>query len=119
MMATPTKPAEAPPPPPLALQPVVTGFVDTGAGVIDSDYRGEVKVLLFNHEDKEFAVKAGDRVAQLILERIATPEVVAVDDLDATDRQAGGFGSTGVAAPVKPPSPTVPEATAATTATAE
>ena len=94
-------------------------FIDTGAGVIDSDYRGEVKVLLFNHEDKEFAVKAGDRVAQLILERIATPEVVAVDDLDATDRQVGGFGSTGVAAPVKPPSPAVPETAAATEVTAE
>ena len=71
-------------------------FIDTGAGVIDADYRGEVKVMLFNHEDKDFNVKAGDRVAQLILERIATPEVVAVDDLDSTERAAGGFGSTGV-----------------------
>ena len=92
-------------------------FIDTGAGVIDSDYRGELKVLLFNHEDKEFEVKAGDRVAQLILEKIATPEVVAVDDLDATDRQAGGFGSTGVAAAVKPPSP--PLVTEAPAVTAE
>ena len=71
-------------------------FIDTGAGVIDADYRGEVKVMLFNHDDKDFEVKQGDRVAQLILERIATPEVVAVDDLDATERAAGGFGSTGV-----------------------
>ena len=71
-------------------------FIDTGAGVIDADYRGEVKVLLFNHESTDFAVKRGDRVAQLILEKISTPEVVAVDDLDASDRGAGGFGSTGV-----------------------
>jgi deoxyuridine 5'-triphosphate nucleotidohydrolase len=70
-------------------------FIDTGAGVIDADYRGEVKVLLFNHEDSDFAVKQGDRVAQLIIERIATPEIVVTDDLDASERGAGGFGSTG------------------------
>ena len=52
--------------------------------------------MLFNHDDKDFAVKAGDRVAQLILERIATPEVLEVEDLDDTARGAGGFGSTGV-----------------------
>ena len=79
--------------------------IDTGAGVIDSDYRGEVKVLLFNHEDTDFNVKVGDRVAQLILERIATPEVIAVDDLDESDRGAGGFGSTGVSGPSGPSPP--------------
>ena len=93
-------------------------FIDTGAGVIDADYRGEVKVMLFNHEDKPFEVKAGDRVAQLILERIATPEVVAVDDLDATERTEGGFGSTGVQGkPIEvtdanPPSPPAVEGAA-------
>lgn len=71
-------------------------FIDTGAGVVDEDYRGEVGVVLFNHSDEDFVVKAGDRVAQLILERIATPEVVEVDDLDETVRGAGGYGSTGV-----------------------
>ena len=71
-------------------------FLDTGAGVIDQDYRGEVKVLLFNHDDQDFEVRVCDRVAQLILEKIATPEVTLVDDLDATDREQGGFGSTGV-----------------------
>ena len=71
-------------------------FIDTGAGVIDADYRGEVKVMLFNHDENDFAVKRGDRVAQLILEQISTPEVIAVDDLDSSDRGAGGFGSTGV-----------------------
>lgn len=72
-------------------------FIDTGAGVVDYDYRGNVGVILFNHSDSDFVVRKGDRVAQLILERILTPEVVEVEDLEATDRGAGGFGSTGVA----------------------
>ncbi|KAG0636496.1 dUTPase-like protein [Tuber brumale] len=71
--------------------------IDVGAGVIDADYRGQVKILLFNHSDEDFVVKEGDRVAQLILERIATPEVVEVDELEETVRGANGFGSTGVA----------------------
>ncbi|KAB8070279.1 dUTPase-like protein [Aspergillus leporis] len=71
-------------------------FIDTGAGVIDADYRGEVKVLLFNHSDVEFLVKVGDRVAQLIIERIYTPEVMVVEELEESVRGAGGFGSTGV-----------------------
>lgn len=70
--------------------------IDVGAGVVDADYRGNVGVILFNLSDQEFQIKAGDRVAQLILERIATPEVVEVEDLDDTTRGAGGFGSTGV-----------------------
>ncbi|GAB7341435.1 hypothetical protein MBLNU457_7678t2 [Dothideomycetes sp. NU457] len=70
-------------------------FIDTGAGVIDADYRGEVKVLLFNFNDTEFAVNEGDRVAQLILERIVTPEVMVVEELADSVRGAGGFGSTG------------------------
>ncbi|KAI0483236.1 Deoxyuridine 5'-triphosphate nucleotidohydrolase [Xylariaceae sp. FL0804] len=71
-------------------------FIDTGAGVIDADYRGPVKVLLFNHHaDADFAVSQGDRVAQLVLERIYTPAVVCVAELDASVRGAGGFGSTG------------------------
>lgn len=70
-------------------------FIDTGAGVIDSDYRGQVKVLLFNHSEQDFAVQEGDRVAQLIIERIYTPEVVVVEELEESIRGAGGFGSTG------------------------
>ena len=73
--------------------------IDTGAGVIDADYRGNVGVILFNHSDTDFAVAAGDRIAQLILEAIVTPPVAAVDELDDTDRGAGGFGSTGVSQP--------------------
>ncbi|OAL36742.1 deoxyuridine 5'-triphosphate nucleotidohydrolase [Fonsecaea nubica] len=70
-------------------------FIDTGAGVIDADYRGEVKVLLFNHGEVDFQVSKGDRIAQLVLERIYTPEVVEVDNLEESVRGAGGFGSTG------------------------
>ncbi|BDD54509.1 Deoxyuridine 5'-triphosphatenucleotidohydro lase [Monascus purpureus] len=70
-------------------------FIDTGAGVIDADYRGEVKVLLFNFSDVDFSIKQGDRIAQLVLERIYTPEVLVVDQLEETIRGAGGFGSTG------------------------
>ncbi|BDA40662.1 Deoxyuridine 5'-triphosphate nucleotidohydrolase [Coccomyxa sp. Obi] len=74
----------------------VKHFIDTGAGVVDEDYRGEVGVVLFNHSDVDFPVKKGDRIAQLILERIMTPEVEEVEDLDSTVRGAGGYGSTGV-----------------------
>lgn len=70
-------------------------MIDTGAGVIDADYRGVVFVLLFNLSDKDFQVEEGDRVAQLILEKIHTAEVLEVQDLDETIRGAGGFGSTG------------------------
>lgn len=75
--------------------------INVGAGVIDADYRGKVAVILFNHSDSTFAVKTGDRIAQLILERISTPPVVEVDKMEATERGTGGFGSTGV----KPLSP--------------
>ncbi|KAI0842830.1 deoxyuridine 5'-triphosphate nucleotidohydrolase [Hypoxylon sp. FL0890] len=70
-------------------------FIDTGAGVIDADYRGPVKVLLFNHSETDFPVAVGDRIAQLIVERIYTPEVVEVQELEESVRGAGGFGSTG------------------------
>lgn len=69
-----------------------------GAGVIDEDYRGPVGVLLFNHSDVDFKINHGDRIAQLILEKIITPPVVEVESLDATERNTGGFGSTGVSA---------------------
>ncbi|KAM0915246.1 hypothetical protein ACQ4PT_010978 [Festuca glaucescens] len=70
--------------------------IDVGAGVVDADYRGPVGVLLFNHSDADFAVRPGDRVAQMVVERVAAPEVAEVDDLDATVRGDCGFGSTGV-----------------------
>lgn len=69
--------------------------ISTGAGVIDADYRGEVRVLLFNHSTEDYKVEMGDRIAQLIIEQICTPEVEVVDELAETVRGAGGFGSTG------------------------
>lgn len=69
--------------------------IDVGAGVVDEDYRGEVKVLLINHGTKDFYVTKGDRIAQLVLERIVNPEVKEVLSLDNTNRGEGGFGSTG------------------------
>ena len=71
-------------------------FIDVGVGVVDADYRGEVGVVLFNHGDQDFEVKMGDRIAQLILEKISTPEVEEVSRLDSTVRGSGGFGSTGM-----------------------
>lgn len=56
--------------------------IDVGAGVIHADYRGAVGVVRFHHSDVDFEVKPGDRIAQLILERIVTPQVVEVDDPD-------------------------------------
>ena len=69
--------------------------IDVGAGVIDEDYRGPVGVVLFNHSDEEFRIIQGERIAQLIITKIITPEVIVVDDLDDTKRGTGGFGSTG------------------------
>ena len=66
-----------------------------GAGVIDQDYRGNVGVILFNFGTEEFAVKKGDRIAQLICERIYLPDLEELPTLDDTERGAGGFGSTG------------------------
>eukprot|EP00042_Codosiga_hollandica_P007427 m.17401 g.17401 ORF g.17401 m.17401 type:complete len:184 (+) comp29201_c0_seq1:40-591(+) len=73
--------------------------LDVAAGVIDADYRGNVGVVLFNHAQSEFQVKRGDRVAQLILERILTPDVQEMTALPDTARGVAGFGSTGVSAP--------------------
>ncbi|XP_062998342.1 deoxyuridine 5'-triphosphate nucleotidohydrolase, mitochondrial isoform X1 [Elgaria multicarinata webbii] len=70
-------------------------FIDVGAGVIDEDYRGNVGVVLFNFGKEPFEVKRGDRIAQLICERIYYPELEEVQVLDETERGSGGFGSTG------------------------
>lgn len=74
----------------------VKHFIDVGAGVVDADYRGPLGVVLFNFAEQDFAIKKGDRIAQLVLEKIVMANVLEVDDLDATQRGAGGFGSTGV-----------------------
>ena len=70
-------------------------FIDVGVGVVDSDFRGEIKVILFNHSMEDFIVQAGDQIAQFILERINTPPIRKVAVLEDTDRGDGGFGSTG------------------------
>jgi len=65
-------------------------------GLIDSGYRGEVRVLLLNTDrEQTFTIAGGDRIAQLVLVRIETPEVVEVDELAVSERGAGGFGSSG------------------------
>lgn len=70
-------------------------FIDVGAGVIDEDYRGNVGVILFNHSDIKFEVSVGDRIAQLILEKISILDIEHVEQLPKTIRGDGGFGSTG------------------------
>ena len=64
-------------------------------GTIDSDYRGELKVILINHGAEDFAIHRGDRVAQLVLAPVVQAAWDEVEELDATERGAGGFGSTG------------------------
>ena len=66
-------------------------------GLIDSGYRGELRVLLLNTDAQaSFDISVGDRIAQLVLVRVETPEVVETDDLAASERGEGGFGSSGV-----------------------
>ena len=70
--------------------------IDVGGGVIDADYRGIVGVIIFNHSLSDFKISAGNRIAQLVLERINNVGAVRVDSLEDTFRGQGGFGSTGV-----------------------
>lgn len=69
--------------------------VPNAPGTIDSDYRGELKVILINHGAEPFAVRRGDRVAQLVLAPVVRARWLEVEDLDETARGEGGFGSTG------------------------
>lgn len=69
--------------------------LDTLAGVIDSDYRGEVKVLLANHGPEPVSISPGDRVAQLLIQRVEQARFARAASLDSTPRGEGGFGSTG------------------------
>ena len=73
----------------------VTKGIDCGAGVIDSHYRGEVKVLLFNHSDNEFQIEQGDRIAQLLIQKVERVQFLQADQLSETTRSQMGFGSTG------------------------
>lgn len=78
----------------LAAKLMVT--VGNSPGTIDSDYRGEIQVILFNHGKTLFTIKRGDRIAQLVPKQAPRLEVVEVDTLDETERGEGRFGSTGV-----------------------
>ena len=73
----------------------VKHHVHVGAGVIDSDYTGEIKVVLYNNGKNSATFEALDRIAQLIIEKIDLPEIREVQELGETARGAGGFGSTG------------------------
>ena len=65
------------------------------AGVIDQDYRGEIKVVCFNTTPSPIEISKGNRVAQLIIEKISVPEVVVVEEFEQTTRNTNGFGSSG------------------------
>ena len=72
------------------------GIVPANAvGVVDADYRGEIFMALANHSDMDFVVNHADRLVQLVLVPVFTPELVECGELDETQRGAGGFGSTG------------------------
>lgn len=64
-------------------------------GVVDADYRGEVMVGLTNHSDEDYTIQPGERIAQMVLMPVLTPELAEVDVLPETQRGTGGFGSTG------------------------
>jgi dUTP pyrophosphatase len=64
-------------------------------GLIDAGYRGELRVSLYNSGAEPFTVNVGERVAQLVIQRVEEPEFLCVDDLDDTSRGQGGFGSSG------------------------
>lgn len=70
--------------------------IDVLAGVIDEDYRGEIKVILYNHGSMDFTVLRGNRIAQLINEVINRPDIQELSVLPTTSRNDAGFGSTGV-----------------------
>jgi dUTP pyrophosphatase len=67
-----------------------------GVGTIDSDYRGEIKVILINFGEKDFIINKGDRIAQIVFSKIEQVTLKEVNSLDDTDRGDGGFGHTGV-----------------------
>ncbi len=77
----------------LALKHGIT--VPNTPGTIDSDYRGELKVIMINHGSEPFVIARGDRVAQLVVAPVTQGQWLEVEELDATERGAGGFGSTG------------------------
>ncbi len=70
--------------------------IKTMGGVIDSGYRGGVGVVLQNLSKEDYNIKSGDQVAQMLIQKVESPKIEEVDNLDSTERGEGGFGSTGV-----------------------
>jgi len=70
--------------------------IETGAGVINADYRGEIKVLLHNHSDRAYLVNRGERIAQVLIQPAMKPTLVEMAELPATGRGANGFWSSGL-----------------------
>ena len=70
--------------------------IKTMGGVIDSGYRGEIMIVMTNHSDKDFEIKKGQKIAQMLIQKIESPEIETVDSLNDTERGEGGFGHTGV-----------------------
>ena len=71
-------------------------FIITAGGVIDASYRGNICVILYNLSDENFIIDKGDRIAQIICERIANTTLLKIDNLTSTDRGQKGFGSSGI-----------------------
>jgi len=69
--------------------------INNSPGIIDSDYRGEVKIMLINHSDDRLVIEQYQRIAQMIIHKLSDVEMVVTYDLTSTDRGDGGFGSTG------------------------
>lgn len=78
----------------LALKNGVT--VLNSPGTIDSDYRGEIGIILINHGSEPFSIRRGDRIAQMVIAPVSQARIRETDDLDRTERGAGGFGSSGI-----------------------
>jgi len=86
---------------------LATKGITVDAGVIDADYRGEVKVVLVNHGKLDYEGKIGERIAQLVVERIDDQDWMEVDGLDETERAEKGFGITGTGLELKETQPTI------------
>ena len=67
-----------------------------GIGTIDSDYRGEVKVIMVNLSNEDYEINPGDRIAQIVFQKIERADLVEVEEITETERGAGGFGHTGI-----------------------
>jgi dUTP pyrophosphatase len=74
----------------------INNHIAVGGGVVDSDYRGDVRVISFNHSNVPFHILKGDRVEQIICEQIFCPTLCKVTKLNCTERDSQGFGSTGM-----------------------